>query len=158
VFGWAFVLCVTLPARATAANWPAVWAGLDVMEACGFAATGVLMLRHRRHRCLAAATTATLLVVDAWFDTMTAASGAELALALAMAGGLELPLAGVCAAIAWRTAGGPVPITVPITAPASAPAFMPAPMPVPVSAVSAAGPDAAPSGSDPAARLDYSRP
>jgi hypothetical protein len=104
VFGWAFVLCVALPARTTAEHWSAVWAGLDGMEALGFIGTGVLLLRRGRHLCATAAATSSLLVVDAWFDTMTAAPGADLALALLMAGGLELPLAGVCAAIAWRTA------------------------------------------------------
>ena len=132
VFGWAFVLCVTLPARTTAQHWSAVWAGLDAMEALGFVATGVLLLRRGRHRCTAAAATSALLVVDVWFDTMTAAPGAGLALALLMAGGLELPLAGVCAAIAWRTAGS-----------AAAP-----------------GPDSAPAARSPesAARLDFSHP
>ncbi|MEU5923256.1 hypothetical protein [Streptomyces antimycoticus] len=52
-----------------------------------------------RHRLTAAATGA-LLVVDAWFDTVTAAPGGELAAAVAMALGAELPLAAVCTALA----------------------------------------------------------
>ena len=41
-------------------------------------------------------------MVDAWFDTMTAATHRDLVSALAMAGCAELPLAAVCAAMAVR--------------------------------------------------------
>ncbi|MBD3003264.1 MULTISPECIES: hypothetical protein [unclassified Streptomyces] len=39
-------------------------------------------------------------MVDAWFDTVTAAPGGELAAAVAMALCAELPLAAVCTALA----------------------------------------------------------
>ncbi len=39
-------------------------------------------------------------MVDAWFDTVTAAPGEELAAAVAMALCAELPLAAVCTALA----------------------------------------------------------
>jgi hypothetical protein len=41
-------------------------------------------------------------VVDAWFDTTTAAAGWDLAKAVAMALCVELPLAALCAALAGR--------------------------------------------------------
>ncbi|NUP38912.1 MAG: hypothetical protein HOY76_18325, partial [Streptomyces sp.] len=50
--------------------------------------------------------TCALLVVDAWFDTVTAAPGAELVAALAMAVGAELPLAALCAVLALKRAPG----------------------------------------------------
>lgn len=56
---------------------------------------------HRLHT-LAATAAATLLVVDAWFNTMTAAPGADQVSAAAMALGAELPLAGVCVVLAAR--------------------------------------------------------
>ena len=56
----------------------AAWVGLDVMEAIGLAATGWLVRRGDPRRCLAAAATAMLLVVDAWFDISTAGSGSRL--------------------------------------------------------------------------------
>ncbi|MEU0839358.1 hypothetical protein ABZ370_07785 [Streptomyces sp. NPDC005962] len=101
---WLYVLARTLPSTAQVAHWNAAWVGLDALEALGLLSTAVLRRRgDDRHR-LTAAATGTLLVVDAWFDTVTAASGGELAGAVAMALGAELPLAAVCAALAL---GGP---------------------------------------------------
>jgi len=67
--------------------------------------------RSDRHRCprrrgegryvLAATATAALLVVDAWFDTTTAAAGSDFA-AATMAPGAELPLAALCGWLALR--------------------------------------------------------
>lgn len=100
---WLVVLATTLPPTAQVGHWNVAWAGLDALEALGLVATGLLRRRgDGRHRLTAAATCA-LLVVDAWFDTVTAAPGAELATALAMAVCAELPLAVVCAALALKT-------------------------------------------------------
>ncbi|MEU1669455.1 hypothetical protein ABZ547_38950 [Streptomyces sparsogenes] len=103
---WLVVLATTLPPTARVGHWNAAWAGLDALEALGLLATGLLRRRgDGRHRLTAAATCA-LLVVDAWFDTVTAAPGAELYAAVAMAVCAELPLAAVCAALALRKAPG----------------------------------------------------
>ncbi len=102
VLPWTLVLAATLPATATAPHWPAVWGGLDAMEGLGLISTGVLSLRDDHRRALPAAVTATLLLVDAWFDTMTSSTGAGLAEAAAMALLAELPLALMCALIARR--------------------------------------------------------
>ncbi|MFD8865549.1 hypothetical protein ACFV1F_14450 [Streptomyces sp. NPDC059590] len=100
---WLVVLATTLPPTAQVGHWNVAWAGLDALEALGLVATGLLRRRgDGRHRLTAAATCA-LLVVDAWFDTVTAAPGAELATALAMAVCAELPLAVVCATLALKT-------------------------------------------------------
>ncbi|POX49391.1 hypothetical protein C3488_17650 [Streptomyces sp. Ru72] len=97
---WLVVLADGLPGTTTAAHWRGAWIGLDALEALGLIATGVLAVRgHHMHR-LTAAATATLLVVDAWFDTMTAAPGADRFAAVAMAVGAELPLAVRCAVLA----------------------------------------------------------
>ncbi|MEV7547832.1 hypothetical protein [Streptomyces sp. NPDC089915] len=99
---WLYVLAGGLPATATVAHWPVVWVGLDALEALGLIATGLLAARGDRRHALAAAATATLLVVDAWFDVMTAAPGGDLATAVAMALGAELPLAALCGRLALR--------------------------------------------------------
>ncbi|MCZ4121352.1 hypothetical protein [Streptomyces sp. H39-S7] len=102
---WLFVLATSLPDTAQASHWSTAWVGLDALEAVGLIGTGVL-LRRRDHRLgLAAAATAMLLVVDAWFDVTTAAPGADFASALLMALCLELPLAALCAVLAVRTSG-----------------------------------------------------
>lgn len=100
---WLYVLATGLPATATAAHWPVAWVGFDALEALGLIATGLLAARGDRRHALAAAATATLLVVDAWFDTTTAATGGDLATAVAMALGAELPLAALCGRLALRT-------------------------------------------------------
>ncbi|MGW5114326.1 hypothetical protein ACWEQ8_02555 [Streptomyces noursei] len=99
---WLYVLATGLPATATVAHWPIAWVGLDALEALGLIATGLLAARGDRRHALAAAATATLLVVDAWFDTTTAAPGGDFATAVAMALGAELPLAALCGRLALR--------------------------------------------------------
>jgi hypothetical protein len=99
---WLFLLAGTLPETAVAANWRTVWIGLDASEALGLITTGLLALRRHRLHPLTATATATLLVVDAWFDTVTAAPGADRIAAAAMALGAELPLAVVCVVLATR--------------------------------------------------------
>jgi hypothetical protein len=84
-------------------RWRTAWVGLDTLEALGLVTTGLLLRRGDRRCSLAAAVTATLLVVDAWFDTTTASPGLDRLTAVAAAGFLELPLAAVCAVLAART-------------------------------------------------------
>ncbi|GIG59594.1 hypothetical protein Lfu02_39660 [Longispora fulva] len=99
---WMYVLAAGLSAVATAPRWPAAWIGMDILEAAGLIATGLLAARGDRRHALAAAATAALLVVDAWFDTMTATSNSDLGAAIAMALCAELPLAAVCGWLAMR--------------------------------------------------------
>ncbi|SPF06970.1 hypothetical protein SMA5143A_7814 [Streptomyces sp. MA5143a] len=84
-----------------------MWIGLDAAEAVALITTGLLSVRGHRLHTLTATVAATLLVVDAWFDTMTAAPGADQVSAAAMALGAELPLAAVCAVLAARGHGRP---------------------------------------------------
>lgn len=100
---WLYVPATGLPATATAAHWPVAWVGFDALEALGLITTGLLAARGDRRHALAAAATAALLVVDAWFDTTTAAPGGDFATAVAMALGAELPLAALCGRLALRT-------------------------------------------------------
>ncbi|MFE5123831.1 hypothetical protein [Streptomyces sp. NPDC056669] len=97
---WLYVLARTVPSTAQVGHWNVAWVGLDALEALGLLSTAALRKRgDDRHRLTAAATGA-LLVVDAWFDTVTAAPGGELAMAVAMAACAELPLAALCTALA----------------------------------------------------------
>ena len=100
---WLFVLAVTLPASTRASHWSIAWVGLDALEAIGLAITGWLVRRSDPRRCLTATATATLLIVDAWFDVCTAGSGAALTEAVVMAIGAEVPMAALCAMVACRT-------------------------------------------------------
>jgi hypothetical protein len=100
---WLVMLAVRLPSSARAAHWSTTWVGLDILEALGLVTTGVLIRRGDGRSSLAAATAATSLLVDAWFDVTTAAAGPDLATAILMAALLELPIATLCAVLSIRT-------------------------------------------------------
>jgi hypothetical protein len=72
------------------------------MEGLGLLSTGVLLLRRSDYCSLTAAATSALVLVDAWFDMTTAASGAAQVIAIAMAAGIEIPVSGLCGWVAVR--------------------------------------------------------
>ncbi|MDH6124591.1 hypothetical protein [Kitasatospora sp. GP82] len=104
---WVIVLHTGLPATAVASRWAWTWTGLDSLEALALFSTGMLLRRRNGRTALAAMVSSTLLVVDAWFDTMTAAPGSDFTIAVAMAVCAELPLAAVCATLAVRASPHP---------------------------------------------------
>ena len=97
---WTGFLAVTLPRRHVAVNWNVAWAGFDVALAVVLFLVAYGALRRRTWVQSAAAAAATLLVVDAWFDVVTAANGWDKVEAVALALSSELPLALVCSWIA----------------------------------------------------------
>ncbi|XVQ09050.1 hypothetical protein ACQP1W_41935 [Spirillospora sp. CA-255316] len=99
---WMGVLAARLPSTTQVSNWSVAWIGLDAALAAGLIATGTLMARGDVRHSLTAAATASLLVMDAWFDVATAPEGPGRTTALALAVGAELPMAAVCAALAVR--------------------------------------------------------
>ncbi|WEO95645.1 hypothetical protein A6P39_017330 [Streptomyces sp. FXJ1.172] len=96
---WMVVLAVTLPGSTRVDNWPLTWIGLDVLMAAGCAATALLGLRGDPRSRLTASATASVAVLDAWFDITTARAGGALAQALACAVA-EAALAAACVALA----------------------------------------------------------
>ena len=103
---WVLILACSLPPTIRAAHWSTAWAGLDALEAAGLMTTGAALIGRCSWLCLPAAITSTLLVADAWFDITTSAPGHAATVAIAMAVFPELPLAGLCAALAIRHAPG----------------------------------------------------
>jgi len=98
---WTIWLTTELPSHEMVDNWDLAWGGLDLMLAAALAATAYATWRPGPLLPACAASTGTLLVVDAWFDVLTA-RGHEFAWALVLAGIAELPLAGLCVWILWR--------------------------------------------------------
>jgi len=96
---WMVVLWTSLPEVYAAQHWRLAWVGFDALEAFGLLATAWLFRRGDARASFAAIGTATLLVVDAWFDVTTAGDDVVLSLLLAS---VELPLAAVCVAAAWQ--------------------------------------------------------
>ncbi|MFY4721394.1 hypothetical protein [Streptomyces sp. LaBMicrA B280] len=96
---WMVMLAMTLPGRTTVDHWPLAWTGLDVLMAAGCAATALLGLRADPRARLTASATASMAVLDAWFDITTADSGSALLQAVGCAVA-EAALAGACVYLA----------------------------------------------------------
>ena len=99
---WIAYLAYSLPSRQVSADYDIAWAGFDAMLLVSLAGTGYFALRRSRYLATAAAAAATLLVVDAWFDVMTTLPGQRLE-PVALAAGVELPLAAVCVWLSLHT-------------------------------------------------------
>ncbi|MET8247694.1 hypothetical protein ABZV31_26790 [Streptomyces sp. NPDC005202] len=82
---WMVVLAPTLPASTRVHNWSLAWIGLDVLMATGCAATALLGLRGDSRARLTASATASVAILDAWFDITTTQAGTAFAQALACA-------------------------------------------------------------------------
>jgi hypothetical protein len=93
---WSVFLVHSLPSTHASAHWDIAWAGFDVGLA--LLLLGVAVSGWRRSPWLEGTATAAaaLLVVDAWFDITTSSTRLELAVAIAEAVLVELPLAGLC--------------------------------------------------------------
>jgi hypothetical protein len=92
---WTVYIAVSLPARQLSPNYNIAWAGFDVILLGALASTAYFALRRSRYLSTAAAATAALLVVDAWFDVMTTPSH-ERVQSILLCVIVELPLAAVC--------------------------------------------------------------
>jgi hypothetical protein len=99
---WIGVLIEQLHGHAGKRSFASSWVGLDVLEAVCLLTVAYLLSRRSRATSPAAAATAAILCMDAWFDTMSAAPKLPYAESLVMACFVELPLAALLAWIAWR--------------------------------------------------------
>jgi hypothetical protein len=99
---WTGVLIEQLHGQAGKRSFGSSWVGLDVLEAVCLLIVAVLLCRRHRATSPAAAATAAILCMDAWFDTMSASPQLPYAESLAMACFAELPLAALLAWTAWR--------------------------------------------------------
>lgn len=98
---WTALLLYELPNTQVAHHWNLAWAGFDVAIAAALTATAITVLRRSGWATVAATTTGTLLIVDAWFDIVTSAgAGERFWVAVGMAALCELPLAVGCLLIA----------------------------------------------------------
>jgi hypothetical protein len=99
---WTIYLGYSLPARQDSPHYDIAWVGFDVLLLVVLASTGYFALRRSAYLTIAAAATATMLVVDAWFDIMTSPRR-QLPEAIALALLIELPLAALCAWLSYHT-------------------------------------------------------
>jgi hypothetical protein len=99
---WSGVLIQQLHGQADKRSFSSSWVGLDVLEAVCLLIVAALLSRRHPATSPAAAATAAILCMDAWFDTMSAAPQLPYSESLAMACFAELPLAALLAWTAWR--------------------------------------------------------
>lgn len=99
---WTVFLGFSLPNKGVLAHEDVVWVGFDIGLLTGLLTIAWTALRRNRFLPLAAAATAALLVMDAWFDVVGSASTDDLGAALVMAVVVELPLSAICWWVAWR--------------------------------------------------------
>jgi hypothetical protein len=99
---WIIYLAFSLPSRQVSADYDVAWTGFDVMLLAALVSTGYFALRRSRYLATAAVATVTLLIVDAWFDVVTALPGQRLE-PVAEALLVELPLASVCVWLGLHT-------------------------------------------------------
>jgi hypothetical protein len=92
---WTFYLSVTLPARHLSSHWGVSWVGLDVGLVILLLLTGLLAYLKSDWVVITATATGSFLIVDAWFDIMSAQSKSDFQEAIGMALLVELPLAAI---------------------------------------------------------------
>lgn len=95
IIPWTIYLDQSLPTRHLYKHWDIAWVGLDIGLLASLLLTGILAYMKSLWVAIAAASTGSLLLVDAWFDVMGAHSGSELDQAVFAAILLELPLAAI---------------------------------------------------------------
>lgn len=99
---WTVLLFLTLPSGERAAHWDIAWGGFDALMIIVFTGCAVRILRLSPRSAIVTAVAGTLLVTDAWFDVMLAATTRDTVVALAMACLVELPLAALCFRTCFR--------------------------------------------------------
>ena len=99
---WIGYLSISLPQRTINGHYNLSWVGFDLFLLFAIARTGYMAFRGRRQAELPAVATATLLIVDAWFDVTTAQPGGPFVEALLEAVFVELPTAALAIYISRR--------------------------------------------------------
>jgi hypothetical protein len=101
---WTVWLTLTLPSRHTSQHWDAAWVGFDTAEILAIGATVLGIYRRAVWVEVTAAVAGTLLVADAWFDTLLSGGDEKPWIAIVQAAFAELPLAFLCFWIALDVA------------------------------------------------------
>ena len=97
---WVVVLAEHLPSTHAAPHWDITWIGFDVALSGLLVAVATAAWRRSPWLEGTAIAAAVMLLIDAWFDVTTSASGFELVTSLTEALLFELPLALLCLLLA----------------------------------------------------------
>lgn len=90
---WSIVLWQSLPSDHLARHWNLAWSGFDFGLVLSLGLTALLGLRKSGWVIVPASAAGILLLIDAWFDCLTAKQGWEYVLSLSSATIVEVPMA-----------------------------------------------------------------
>jgi hypothetical protein len=90
---WIAYLAVSLPKRNLEHHYRLSWVGFDILLVVVLARTAYMAFRVDQRVQFAATATATLLVVDAWFDITTSSGRNQVLEAIVLAAFIEIPAA-----------------------------------------------------------------
>ncbi len=99
---WIVYIALSLPSRTVADHYRLAWVGFDILLLVTLSRTAWLAFKGSRQVELPATATATLLIVDAWFDITTSHPGWPQMEAIALALFVELPTAALALYISTR--------------------------------------------------------
>ena len=99
---WVIYLAITLPTKHITKHYDLSWVGFDIGVMLSLLVTGMLAKVRSPAVSLSASSTATFLLVDAWFDLVTSTPGKELNEAIVLALFVEIPMALISFFIAYR--------------------------------------------------------
>jgi hypothetical protein len=97
---WIVYLSMTLPSDQRTDDYDIAWVGFDSAMCLVLTVLAFLAIRRKTATGPVAAVAATMLLIDAWFDIVTAKDGGDLLLAALFAAFAEIPLAIICAWVA----------------------------------------------------------
>lgn len=90
---WTIYLANTLPEHPLAQHWDKAWVGMDIAIVTLLVLNAIYAYKESKWLIMSATATSMILVVDAWFDVMSAHTSSEMRQALILAFLIELPLA-----------------------------------------------------------------
>ena len=99
---WTIHLAFNLPESYRAQNWDIAWVGFDVIMFLTLTITTWGIWKQRQIALIGSIVSATLLVIDSWFDMTTSQDGFDFKGALIAAFFFQLPLAAALARFARR--------------------------------------------------------
>jgi hypothetical protein len=102
---WTVVIFDSLRNRALAEHWRLVWGGFDCFLVLAFALTAYRIITKSPRGAMAATATGTMLLIDAWFDVLTARGTSNFLTSVTMAVFAEIPCSIICFFVARRIVG-----------------------------------------------------
>lgn len=90
---WVVYLSLSLPTHQITDHWDIAWSGFDVVIIILLIVSAYFLARRSIWIILSSAALSMLLIIDAWFDVITARAGKDTWHAILLAGFIELPVA-----------------------------------------------------------------